>query len=69
MYNKKKHYLTLHYGDGVKEYYGTDCMGKLLEVSTNLSNNISERLLNYKDIPKEAFCKIFRTRDCYENSK
>jgi hypothetical protein len=66
IYSKGKLYLTQHYGDSIKEYYGTDCTGKMLEITTNISNNVSKRLLNYKELPKEVMCKIFRLRECYE---
>ena len=64
IYKKEKLYLTLHSGDSIKEYYGTNCTGKMMEVTTNISNNINERLLNYRELPKVAFCKIFRTKEC-----
>jgi hypothetical protein len=66
IYSKGKLYLTQHYGDSIKEYYGTDCTGKMLEVTTNISNNVTERLLNINDLPKKAKCKIFNLRECYE---
>lgn len=68
IYNKGRLYLTLHTYSNVKEYYGTDCIGKMVEVTTNISNNKSEKLLAYNEIPKEAFCKIFNTSECYESN-
>jgi len=59
-YNKGKLYLTKHSLDGVKEYYGTDCMGMMLEVTTSVSNKTTEKILNYRDLPSEVFCSIFK---------
>jgi hypothetical protein len=59
-YNKGKLYLTKHSLDGVKEYYGTDCMGMMLEVTTSVSNKTTEKLLKYRELPNEAFSSIFR---------
>tara|TARA_Y100000389_G_scaffold73617_1_gene70268 strand:- start:325 stop:555 length:231 start_codon:yes stop_codon:yes gene_type:complete len=67
-YSREKLYLTKHSLDGVKEYYGTDCIGMMLEVTISITNKTTEKLLKYRDLPREAFCSIFRTNDCNEKS-
>lgn len=62
-YNKGRLCLIKHSLDGIKEYYTTDCVGMMLEVTTSVSNKSSEKLLKYRDIPKDAFYKIFRTTE------
>jgi hypothetical protein len=59
-YNKGELYLTKHSLDGVKEYYSTECMGMMLEVTTSVSNKTTEKLLKYRELPYEAFSSIFR---------
>ena len=39
---------TQHFTDCVKEYYKTDCLGKLLEVTITASNKTTEKILNYQ---------------------
>ena len=59
-YNVGEVSFTQHFTDCVKEYYRTECMGKLLEVTITASNKTTERILNYKDVNDNVFCSIFR---------
>lgn len=59
-YNKGELSFTQHFTDCVKEYYRTECMGKLLEVTITASNKTTERILSYKDVDDNVFCGIFR---------
>ena len=45
-YNKGRLCLIKHSLDGIKEYYTTDCVGMMLEVTTSVSNKSSEKLIN-----------------------
>jgi len=62
-YNVGEVSFTQHFTDCVKEYYKTDCLGKLLEVTITASNKTTERILNYKDVNDNVFCGIFRNVD------
>ena len=65
--NKNKLFLTQNNLGSITEYYGTDCTGKLLEVTISLSNNTTERLVSYKDLPRDVFCTLFRMSSCKKN--
>ena len=62
-YNKGEISFTQHFTDCVKEYYKTDCLGKLLEVTITASNKTTERILNYQELDYNVFCGIFRNVD------
>jgi len=59
-YNVGEVSFTQHFTDCVKEYYKTDCLGKLLEVTITASNKTTEKLLNYQELDYNVFCGIFR---------
>jgi len=65
-YSKGKLYLTKHSLDGVKEYYGADCTGMMLEITTSVSNKTTEKLLKYRELPREVFCNVFRVTGCID---
>lgn len=54
IYKKGEIFLTLHSSGSIKEYYRTDCLGKVLEVTTNLSNNTSEKLVSTTDLSEDV---------------
>jgi hypothetical protein len=58
IYNRGEHFLTLHSSGNIKEYYRTDCLGKVLEVTTNLSNNTTEKLVNTTELSESVTKKI-----------
>ena len=62
-YNRGEISFTQHFTDCVKEYYKTDCLGKLLEVTITASNKKTEKLLNYQELDYNVFCGIFRNVD------
>jgi len=62
-YNIGEVSFTQHFTDCVKEYYKTDCLGKLLEVTITASNKKTEKLLNYQELDYNVFCGIFRNVD------
>ena len=62
-YNIGEVSFTQHFTDCVKEYYRTECMGKLLEVTITASNKKTEKLLNYQELDYNVFCGIFRNVD------
>jgi hypothetical protein len=59
IYNKGEKFLTLHSGDCIKEYYRTDCLGKVLEVTTNVSNNTSKQLVSTADLSDKVIKQFF----------
>jgi hypothetical protein len=58
IYKKREHFLTLHSGDCIREYYKTDCIGKVLEVTTNQSNNTSKKLVNTTDLSDKVIKEL-----------
>lgn len=62
IYNKSSLCLTQHYDDSIKEYYRTECTGKVIEVTINHSNNITKKIINITELPKEILTKIFNVR-------
>ncbi len=59
IYKKGELFLTLHSGDCIKEYYRTDCLGKVVEVTTNQSNNTTERLMSTTDLSDKVIKMFF----------